>query len=97
MDKVAPSKLALAQQDGDKPEGSEDEKAKESETSSTPTAESGSTDTKDVEGVRSALTGILAAPDNNQKQLQYDNFGNPVLDFGNRVNSGQDLNNRSNF
>ena len=41
MDKVAPSKLALAQEDEEKQEGSEDEKAKESNTSSTPAAESG--------------------------------------------------------
>jgi hypothetical protein len=83
MDKVAPSKLTLAQQDEEKKEESGDEKAKESTTSSTPAAESGSTDTSNVEGVRSALTGMQAANDNNQKQLQYDNYGQPVLDFGN--------------
>jgi hypothetical protein len=94
MNKVAPSKLTLAQQDEEKKEESGEEKAEES-TISTPTVESGSTDTSNVESVRSPLTGIQAAFDNNQKQLQYDNFGKPVLDFGNRVTSGQDLNNRS--
>jgi hypothetical protein len=94
MDKVAPSKLTLAQEDEEKKEESGDEKAIES-TTSTPAAESGSTDTSNVESVRSGLTGIQPAFDNNQKQLQFDNFGQPRLDFGNQVTSGQDLNNRS--
>jgi hypothetical protein len=47
MDKVAPSKLTLAQQDEEKKEESGEEKAEES-TTSTPTVESGSTDTSNV-------------------------------------------------
>jgi hypothetical protein len=83
MDKVTPSKLTLAQEDEEKKE----EKVEESTTSSSnPNPESGTTDTSNVESVRSALTGFQAIPDN-QKQLQYDNFGQPVLDFGNRVKS----------
>ena len=66
MNKVAPSKLTLAQQDEEKKEESGEEKAEES-TISTPTVESGSTDTSNVESVRSPLTGIQAAFDNNQK------------------------------
>jgi hypothetical protein len=81
MDKVAPSKLTLAQQDEEKKEESGDEKAKES-TTSTPAAESGSTDTSNVESVRSGLTGIQPAFDNNQKQLQFDfaQSGNRLLE-----------------
>ena len=88
MDKVAPSKLTLAQEDEEKKDGSGDEQVKEDTTSSTPVAESGSTDTTDVENARSALTGIQAARENNQKELQYDTNGQARLDFGNRVNSG---------
>lgn len=91
MEKVAPSKLTLAQEDEEKKEEKVEESTTSSstpaaESSSTPAAESGSTDTSNVEGVRSALTGFQAVGDN-QKQIQYDNFGQPVLDFGNRVNS----------
>lgn len=95
MDKVTPSKLTLAE------EGENVEEVKETVTESgvsepaTSTTESpvetpaaGSTETKDVEGVRPALTG-----DYNPPQVNYDRNG-PVLDYGNRVNSDNDLNYR---
>lgn len=64
MDKVAPSKLTLAQEDEGKKEEKVEETTTTSSSSSTPTAESGSTDTSNVEGVRAPLTGFQTAGDN---------------------------------
>jgi hypothetical protein len=91
MDKVAPSKLTLAQEDEEKKE----EKVEETSTSSSSGsgAESGTTDTSNVEGIRVPLSGLSMPSDNNLKQVKYDSFGNPVLEFGNNVKSDLDFNN----
>ena len=65
MDKVAPSKLTLAQQDEEKKEESGEEKAEES-TTSTPTVESGSTDTSNVEGVFRTTSDTLQSEPSRQ-------------------------------